>query len=220
MFKKRICKRCGNKISNDYKFCPYCGNPSNEKSEDLGMLGKNDFMPSNNEIKLPMGLGMIFNSLMKNLNKQFSELDKEMKTKNNKRNPFFKQGLSISIATSGNMPPEIMVNSFKNNPKQKQQIKQMPLQNLSQETLEKISTLPKQEPLTNIRRLADKVIYEINVPEVSSIKDVSIIKLENSIEIKAFAKDKVYVKLIPINLPITNYELSHGKLILELGVRN
>ena len=43
------------------------------------MLGKNDFVPPNEEMRLPMGLNTIFNSLMKNLNKQFNELDRDMK---------------------------------------------------------------------------------------------------------------------------------------------
>ena len=219
MFKKKSCKNCGNKISDKYEFCPYCGKPFT-KGEDFGMLGKNDFIPSNKGIKFPMGMNMIFNSLMKNLNKQFSELNNEIRAESKpQKRPADKKRISISISSFGNNPPEIKVNSFGNNLKLKQQIKKIPLQNLSQENLKKISTLPKQEPLTNIRRLANKVIYEIEMPEVSSIKDILIVKLENSIEIKAIAKEKVYVKQIPINLPITNYELSQGKLILELGVK-
>lgn len=219
MFTKKSCKNCGNKISDKYKFCPYCGNPFDE-GEDFGMLGKNDSIPSNKGMKFPMGMNMIFNSLMKNLNKQFSELNNEMRAESKpQKRPANTKGISISISSFGNKPPEIRVDSFGNNLKQKQQIKEMPLNNLSQENLKRISTLPKQEPVTDIRRLANKVIYTIEMPEVSSIKDISIVKLENSIEIKAIAKNKVYVKQIPINLPITNYELSQGKLILELGVK-
>ena len=91
------------------------------------------------------------------------------------------------------------------------------MNNLSQEKLQKIASLPKEEPLTNIRRFSNKVIYEIDMPGVNSIKDVSVIRLENSIEIKAFSKNKVYFKRIPINLPITNYGLSKGRLVLELN---
>ena len=217
MFKKKKCKRCGEKIDSSYKFCPNCGNLINSKNEDWGMLGKDDFM-SPNEIKLPMGLDRIFNSLMENLNNQF-ESNREGKTKKPKIQK--KSGISISISTSKNMPPEIKINSFGDNlkPKEKkQQVKEMPLRNLSQKSLKKIVNLPKKEPLTNIRRFSDKIVYEIEMPGVKSIDDISIIKLGNSIEIKALAKNKAYFKLIPINLPITNYNLSKGKLVLELGV--
>jgi len=38
--------------------------------------------------------------------------------------------------------------------------------------------LPRHEPATNIRRLSNKVVYEIEMPEIKSIEDISIIKLE------------------------------------------
>jgi len=58
------------------------------------------------------------------------------------------------------------------------------------------------------------------MPGVKSIKDVSVNQLENSIEIKAVAKDNSYFKLIPINLPVLDYELSEEKLVLELEAKN
>jgi len=58
------------------------------------------------------------------------------------------------------------------------------------------------------------------MPGVKSMKAVSIIQLENSIEIKALAKDKVFHKIIPINLPIRKYNLEKGKLVLELETRD
>ena len=57
------------------------------------------------------------------------------------------------------------------------------------------------------------------MPGVKSIKDLSIVKLENSIEIKAIAGKKAYVKLIPINLPVSDYNFSNGKLVLELEAK-
>ena len=76
------------------------------------------------------------------------------------------------------------------------------------------------QPKTNIRRFSDKIIYEIEMPGVKSQEDISIIKLESSVEIKAVGKNKAYLKLIPINFPITKYDLSNGKLVLELNVKN
>lgn len=229
MFKKR-CGNCGEKTSDRNKFCPSCGDSMSRKSEDLGMLGNNDYI-SAEEIRFPRGFNMIFNSLLKNLDNQFKELDRgagedAMETERFQRRPKInKGGISISISTSGDRPPEIKVRSF-GHPKFKQQERQIkkkvmeiPQKKLPQRSLKKISKLPKEEPLTNIRRLGDKVVYEIYIPGVKSIKDVSIVKLENSIEIKAIAKDKAYIKLIPINLPISNYNLSKGKLVLELEAR-
>ncbi len=224
MFKKK-CKNCGERISDKYKYCPYCS-AQLRRNQDLGMLGRDDFMPSMDEARFPRGFNVIFNSLLKNLDKQFRELDTEIGEDIERKPKINKGGISISISTSGSKPPEIKVRSFgdqkfkRQEQKIKKHIKEIPSKSLPQKSLKKISKLPKEEPQTNIRRLADKVIYEIDIPGVKSIKDVSIIKLENSIEIKAFTKDKAYIKLIPINLPISDYKLSKGKLVLELETKS
>jgi len=221
MFSKKKCKNCGEKISGSYNFCPYCRSPVKDHLDDenWGLLGKNDSM---GEIKLPLGFNHLFNSLIKSMNSQFKELESQTK-KEQKRPEVKKGGISISISTSGNRPPEIKVTSFGNIPKFKEEEKQIAKKTkaikLPLSDSKKFSGMPKKEPETNIRRLSNKVVYEINMPGVKSIEDVSIIQLENSIEIKAFAKDKVFYKVIPINLPISDYNLSKGKLVLELDAK-
>ena len=231
MFNKKKCKKCGKKSSKEFDFCPYCGNSTNDnsKNEDWGMLGKNDFF-NDAEIKLPFGFNVLLNSLMKNLDKEFRELDKEIgkeEKQKNQKSPMFKNqgGISISISTSGNSPPKIKVNSFGNVPEfqeEERELKKIASKStpmLSDKNIKKLSNLPREEPSSNIRRLSNKIVYEINLPGVKSIEDISIIKLENSIEIKAIGKEKAYFKLIPINYPIKNYKLSDEKLVLELDAR-
>jgi HSP20 family molecular chaperone IbpA len=228
MFNKKKCKRCLEKFSNSFDFCPHCGfkvSGDYEDKEDWGMIGKNDFFPST-EIKIPMGFNTLFGSLMKNLEGQMKEMDKEFGKveKENKKMPLgIRQGgISISISTSPGKQPEIRVKSHGNIPEFKQRemrIKEQAQErtkNLSEESLKKYSKLPRQEPRANVRRFSDKIVYEIDLPGVKSLKDVSVIKLENSIEIKAVAKDKAYFKLIPVNLQISDYKISKEKLILEL----
>ena len=79
--------------------------------------------------------------------------------------------------------------------------------------------MPKEEPKSKIRRLSDRVIYELIVPGVDSIEDVLVIQLENSLEIKALSKDKIYSKNLNINLPILRYQLVNGSLIIEMQAR-
>ena len=214
MFKKRICKRCGEKISEKYRFCPHCGSTDNNLDEEgWGMLGKNDLITSNN-FQLPSGFNMIFNSLMKNLSKQLNNMHNE--SEKNSNMGMKKEGISISISTSGNNPARIRVNSLEN---KKKQIKKIPGQ-FSKESSKRFAELPRKEPKTNIRRLSNKVVYEIEIPDVKSLKDISIIKLESNIEIKAIGKNKAYFKKIPINFPIINYILAEGKLVLEFEIRN
>jgi len=166
------------------------------------------------------GFNTIFNSLIKNLDKEFQQIDKEIskeKIKQQKpRKNFRSGGISISISSFGDKQPKINVKSFGNIPKFQQQKKQIKKTELSEDKLKKLSKLPKKEPSTNIRRLANKIIYEIDLPGVKSLNDISIIPLENSIEIKAIGKDKAYFKLITLNFPIIDQKLEKGKLILEL----
>ena len=218
MFSKKKCKNCGEKISNSYNFCPYCRASLKDRFEekDWGFLGRNDAI---DEVKLPFGFNHLFNSLVKSMNNQFKEIENQTKTEQ-KKTEVKKGGISISISTSGGKSPEIKVTSFGNIPEFKEKEKQISKKSkalkLPVSDSKKFSGMPKKEPETNIRRLSNKVVYEIDMPGVKSVEDISIIQLENSIEIKALSKDKVFHKIIPINLPISDYNLSKGKLVLEL----
>lgn len=212
MFNKKKCKKCNGNIKGNYEFCPYCGNSLNENTENWGMLGKNDFSYATNEVNFPRGFNMIFNSLMKDLNKQMREFGKEENKNNNIEK---KNGISISISSFGNSPPKITVKKFGEKPIHKEPIKKIPQKMFTQEKIKKFSNLPREEPKTSIRRFADRVVYEVEMPGVDSPDNISIIRLETSIEIKAIGKNKAYSKIIPINLPIVNYVLVEGKLVLE-----
>lgn len=221
MFGKKKCKRCGEKISDSYNFCPYCQTPLKDMfdNEDWGLLGKNDFAEPE-EMKLPIGLNTLFNTLVKNLNSQMKELDSKQEQAPKKIVSKKSGGISISISTSGDKPPEIKVRSFGNAPEfsqGSQRIKEKTEKiKLPVSDSKKFVGLPKKEPETMIRRLSNKVVYEIKLPGVKTVKDVSIIQLESSIEIKALADKNVFYKIIPINLPINSYNLSGGILTLEL----
>ncbi len=219
MFRKKSCENCGEKISGKENFCPNCGKElkSNSKKDDWGMLGKEDFEEFREEIRLPKGMNLLFNTLIKSLDKQFQELEKGAREKIDSPN-IKKSGVSVNISISGNSPPKIKIDQFGNRlgkEKTFREIKGVQMK-LSPEKMKKLSNLPKKEPQIKRKRISDSIIYELNIPGVKSIEDVSIVRLENSIEIKAIGNKYVYQKIIPINLPIINYDISNGKLILEL----
>tara|TARA_Y100000310_G_scaffold342156_1_gene444024 strand:+ start:2005 stop:2661 length:657 start_codon:yes stop_codon:yes gene_type:complete len=215
MFGKRDCKNCGEKVGKNYRFCPHCGNHANKKSkkENLGMLGENDFEQEfgniSNSFFGGMGgkmMGKMFESAMKILEK---EMQKEMK-KNSRQQPktnfqIFINGEKVNLDSGHSL-----------NRKIERPVKEITMEKLPRGNLKGFSTLRKKEPKTEIRRFSDRVIYEVYMPGVKSLKDVSVMNFENHIEIKATSKDKAYIKRIPIALPITNYEFSKGKLVLEL----
>jgi len=218
MFNKKECERCGSKINSKYKFCPSCGSLFNSE-EDWGMLGQDDSGENvedfTNSFFGNLGGGMFGKMLegtMKMLEREIQKGIKEQRNQPRTNMQLFINGKKVNL---NRVSPNTQQTQ-----KPRKEIKEAKLNNLSQNNLKKMSSLPRQEPITQIRRLSDRIIYEIEMPDVESINDISIIKLENSIEIKALAKNKAYFKVIPINLPITNYTLSEGKLVLELGMRN
>lgn len=213
MFKKQKCGKCGKKTSDSYSFCPYCG-ISLSSEENWGMLGKNDFLQEN--MKLPVGFNSIFNFLIKNLDKQFSQIQKDnLNVK--------KTGVSIDISSLGNGVPKINIKTFGNNFPDKavaKKTKEEKSKSFSEENIKKFLKFKREEPKSEIRRFSDKVVCEIELPGVKSMENISITKLENSIEIRAIAKEKAYLKILPINLPLMDCFLSEGKLVLELEAQN
>lgn len=217
MFNKIKCQKCGEKISGKFDFCPYCGLPANSLEEDWGLLGKNDQMKEIDPFQNAMigGFsGKMLNKMLAGAMKMLeNEMQKEMKSS---REVLIPSNTSFELFINGKKISPSNINVTK---KENIQPKKSQLNQLSQDNIKKFAELPKHEPSANVRRLSNKVIYELDVPGVKSINDISIIKLENSIEVKAVSKDKAYKKLIPIDLPLKAYKLDKDKLILELGVK-
>ncbi len=216
MFNKK-CTSCGEELENDFRFCPYCG-ASLKKEEDrrnYGLLGRDDDIDFR-DFRLPFGFNGIFKKLVKELNKQIKNSNSGFGQDNNMN---FKKGIRINISSSGE-EPKIRVNEIGNKKKNKKKSAVIKNRTISPEKMKKFRELPKLEPETNVRRLSNKLVYEIDLPGVNSLKDVLINRLENSIEIKALSKKKAFSKIIPVNLPLVRYNLEKGKLILELKPKN
>jgi BMFP domain-containing protein YqiC len=184
---KKKCKKCGKEIERNFVYCPYCGY---RQKEPDGLLDEIE------EFSMPIPFGFfnfdkIFKDLMRQIDEQMREIDKQIK-------PQMNRGISIKISFDGETPKiniEKIGKEKKKELEDKKILKEIP----------EIEKLPREEAKTKIKRLRDFIIYEIDLPGIKSIDDVEIKKLENSIEIKAIGKDKVYFKLIPISLPIVKY---------------
>tara|TARA_Y100000310_G_scaffold5449_1_gene6364 strand:- start:532 stop:1197 length:666 start_codon:yes stop_codon:yes gene_type:complete len=221
MFKKR-CPRCERKVEKNYDFCPYCGRnlKSKHENEDYGFLGKNDFINEDTNSMLNMGgsfMDKMINNAMKMIEKQMKEspegFEENIKKIQSKLPPNMSPNMKIRFMVNGK---EIPINQINKN--QEQPIKKISPK-ISEHQSKKLAKLPRKEPKTKMKRLAKKLIYELEVPGVDNIQDIIINKLENSIEIKALSKDKIYSKTININLPILRYSLNNGNLILELQAK-
>lgn len=209
MIRKR-CKNCNEKVKKSYNFCPNCGAKQNNSKEDFGMLGKSDFEENNNNFRSSFSDKMLMKMLgsaMKMLEKEF---EKESPSKNQKPTP------RLKLMVNGK---EIFNNSGKNDSTKKDEnLKKLPIE-FSKDNLKKWASLKKIEPKTNLKRIDEKIFYELEVPEVESIKDISIINLEKSIEVRAIGKKEAYQKTISIDLPLSKYTLFNGKLTLEINTK-
>jgi len=215
MFKKK-CPKCEKKIEKNYNFCPYCGInfKSEYDDEDYGFLGKNDFINKDTNSMLNIGGGFLdkmINNAMKMIEKQMQGMPNNFE-QNIKKNPSkMPPNMKIRFMVNGKEIPIIQANE-----PQKQQIQTPKKISLSEQQTKKLAKLPRKEPKITMKRLSEKLIYEIKVPGVYNIQDIIINKLENSIEVKAISKTKIYSKNININLPILKYSLNNENIILEL----
>jgi len=204
---RKKCSNCNSKLKSSHNFCPNCGKIIKQNSfEEWGMIGKNDAISQQDELVMmmqQMGGGMIgkmLNQTMKMLEKEMGrEASPEKKTR-------------VKVMINGKEIP------LQEKKQTKVPIKIMPIE-FSEESQKKFSQLKKSEPKTNLKRWGDKIIYELETPGVESIKDISIVRLEKGLEVKAVSKSKAYQKSIKIDLPLTKYQLLEGVITLELETK-
>lgn len=216
---KKKCESCGSKADNKYSFCPHCGNnflDSKKDKKDFGMLGRNDFVDGNshsNEPLAPFGItdklfNSMFNSLMKNLDKQLKEQMKNMDPDfNNAEVKSFPNGIRIKVSGPQNV----------NQPKKVTTTNSSVNRSVGETQMKKMNTLPRAKARSNMKRVGDKLVYELTTPGVMSPEDVFVSKLESGYEIKAIGDKKVYVNSVPITLPMKKYTITKNKLLIEFN---
>jgi HSP20 family molecular chaperone IbpA/RNA polymerase subunit RPABC4/transcription elongation factor Spt4 len=211
MFNKKNCKGCKKKIKGSYNFCPFCGT-RNMNLEDYGMLGIEDNHNAHQPINAPMKRSFLDSMIDRVVESAMNAMEKEVQKEMNSQKGIPKQNFQIMI-NGKKVDPELLGFSA---PEERREIRKVS-KPFGEEKRRKMKELPEKEPKTSVRRLSNKVLYEIEVPGVESIDDISINQLENSIEVKAISLKNAYKKLIPVSLPIRRYSVSKGKITLELA---
>jgi HSP20 family molecular chaperone IbpA len=216
MFEKKVCSNCGEKIKEDWEFCPYCG----EEIEKEKLRAKERIAP--------------FKNIFGDVEKEFERIDK-MFGFDSFRFPSFKikpgsrgGGVSITIQSGTGMAPKVEVKTFgeykKLEPELKRKLGVKPaVEEVAEEQEGKKRLevkLPKvtEEPETEIQNLGSRQIISIKLPDVKSEDDVELKRLEQSIEVKAFAGDKAYFTLLPLpsSAAIAKKEFKNGVLRIEV----
>ncbi|MEK6856072.1 MAG: hypothetical protein AABX66_02860 [Nanoarchaeota archaeon] len=200
--KKTNCRSCRKEIENKFIFCPYCGKStmSNEQiQKEFGLVGTSDEELLQNPIASAGILGQIIAPMMQNL---MNSLNQEANIPEIEQRP---NGISIKIS-SGNKVPK----------KRYQEVKPLKT-SITQEQINKMTNLPRATAKTKVRRLSDKVIYDLDIHGVENIKDIFVSKLESGYEVKAIGKGKVYTNSLPINLPLLQYSFNESGVSLEFA---
>ena len=203
MFESKKCKNCGKGLKNDWEFCPYCGVSVKER------------------YRRPY-------DIFENIDKEFERIDKMFGPifvkfpKFGTESPFKGSGISIVIKSGTGRRPKVNVKTSGHYKKLEPQIKRKLGVREGGEVKEfKPERKPPkitEEPETKVERIGNKQLVTIKIPDVKSLEDIDIRKLEQSLEVKAFAGDKAYFKLIPVkpNVQISDRSFKNGILKIEL----
>ena len=203
MFKKK-CPACAQKIEKKFNYCPWCGVgfKQRDEKESFGMLGRDDSVGKVvNEMKLPFGMNTIVNSLVKQLEKQMGNL---------------------GDPNSGNVPKSFKIQISSGSPQIRQVMQKAPEKKVintaevSDKENERRRGLPRVEVESKIKRLGNTIIYEIETPGIKKKEDVVLTELATGLEIKAYSKDKCYVKFIPLKVEVVEYYVKKEKVVVEI----
>jgi len=212
MFRKKKCPRCNKEVKENWEFCPYCGYPLKEKyrSEETFFEDFEDF-----------------DRIVERMEREFEEMFK-MPTFKIPRikisSPGF-SGISITIHSGTGMKPKVEVKTYGDYKKLEPEIKRrlgvnVPIEEVDEEEKERGEEYkpPKttEEPEAKVIREGNRTIIEIKLPDVEREEDINVKKLEQSIEIRARAKDKLYFKLLPISGEIVGKSFKDGVLKIEI----
>jgi len=204
MFETKRCRRCNKGLKKDWEFCPYCG----ERVE---------YRPK-------------YRDIFEDIEEEFGRLDKMFGPKFSKfpriniKSPFRTGGVTITIR-SGTKKPKVDIKTSGHYKRLEPQIKKRlgvteGIEGVKEEKPEVRIPKVTEEPETKIEKHGNKENITIKLPDVKNLNDVEIRKLGQSLEIKAFAGDKAYFKLIPTrpNARILDRSFKDGILKIEVTI--
>lgn len=210
------CKRCNNEIKENWSFCPVCGTP---KSDIEAMPIKFNF--SEGPLKFNFTEGMDFDEDFEEVfSEAVKEVDKILKTMG------FPGSMNITVKTNRpvqttnkplritNKPVRIINRQLQAQARPQASVKKQ-IRHIEQpQRIVKTA----EEPETKMQTAGNTLSIEVKVPGVTSLRDILIKKLKESIEIRAYAGDKLYFKVIPIaeTADVVEKKFVNGILALEI----
>jgi HSP20 family molecular chaperone IbpA len=208
MFRKKKCPRCEKEIKEDWEFCPYCGYSLKEKYKEERFFEEFED----------------FDRIVEKMEREFEEMFKipTFRIPRIKISSPGVSGISITIHSGTGMKPKVEVKTYGGYKKLEPEIKRrlgvkVPIEEVEEEKeIEYNPPKTTEEPEAKVSREGNKTIIEIKLPDVEKEEDINVKKLEQSIEIRARAKDKLYFKLLPITGEIVGKSFKDGVLKIEI----
>jgi HSP20 family molecular chaperone IbpA len=208
MFRKKKCPRCEKEIKEDWEFCPYCGYSLKEKYKEERFFEEFED----------------FDRIVEKMEREFEEMFKipTFRIPRIKISSPGASGISITIHSGTGMKPKVEVKTYGEYKKLEPEIKRrlgvkVPIEEVEEEKeIEYNPPKTTEEPEAKVSREGNKTIIEIKLPDVEKEEDINVKKLEQSIEIRARAKDKLYFKLLPITGEIVGKSFKDGVLKIEI----
>ncbi|NIO21415.1 MAG: hypothetical protein GTN76_11920 [Candidatus Aenigmarchaeota archaeon] len=213
------CRKCGKEANEKWDFCPRCGS---RLRRDL------------------------FTDVFSRMEREFKEMNKMLERDFEvfDLSPFFRKpirgrGFSINITQSSGKKPKVSVKTFGDVDKREieEEAKKIgfgerlgtlkpkitetrePEKSEVTESVSISGAKTTEEPKTSVKRIGERIVVEVELPDVRDEKDIEVKPLENSIEVKARAGDKAYFKILtkPPQTNVTSKHFKNGILYLELG---
>ncbi len=187
------CSNCGSEIDKSWNFCPSCGN------EKRGFF--------HNPFK---GFGDRF--LLKSFDKVFKQVFDSLN-----EDDFSTDSKNFVIHMSNlNGEPEVKIYDAANQPVPEKVVSEHE-NSFDKESGRLLKNVL--EPEASISSTGNSLFIELKIPSVKSINDVEVTRLGESVEIRAYGKDRSYFKVltVPDASKILKKELRDGKLFVELG---
>jgi hypothetical protein len=183
------CANCNQKVGKGWNFCPKCG--------------MHIAKPSIFDKLLTRAVSQM--GPFKEMNRMMGEIDPKAA----------KKSFSISINFGGGEPKvRIQPIGVGGVPQQGKPARQEKVPEFSRKVAGDI-----EEPKASVRRSGDRFTAQILLPDIDSDKDIEMRKVGESIEIRAYTKDKTYFKILkcPETAEILDRKFKDGKLMLEFA---
>ena len=221
------CPVCGTKIDKEWGFCPRCGSRvSGDFFDEIFSRMRKELAEMNKLLEKDIEAF--------DLSPWFKDMDRPKKS-----------GFTIKIVQAGDRKPDISVRTFGDVDKGKlrKEIDELgswqdglkegggaAFKPESKRGLFKVAGKPEEklvikgamkteEPKTSVAKSASRVVVSIHLPGVESEKDIEVSELENSVEVKALAKDKAYFKILtkPSQFRLSKRSFEKGILQMEFS---